>query len=85
MTMEARAYDLLVRLNLKKTIKQQAVDLFQSASVHKNAKKNDEAPSKIMALYREFRSKLIDFRMTANTLLTYKLNSMTMDSQIGVV
>lgn len=83
-TMEDRAYNLLVRLLLKKQIKQEAVDVLQSAFLHKNEYKKAKAKpnnqSKVLKFFRLFRSDMIKFRLTANKLTTHTLNSIKADN-----
>jgi len=69
---EERAYNLLMRLHKKGIMKERAVDVLQSAFIHRNVQKlHPGNEGKILSKFRKFRAALISFKEVAREVRSW--------------
>jgi len=69
---EERAYNLLMRLHKKGIMKERAVDVLQSAFIHRNVQKLYPGnEGKILSKFRKFRAALISFKEVAREVRSW--------------
>ena len=69
---EQRSYNLLIRLDIKRDLKKQAVAVLSAAYAHRNCKiRNPKNTELHLSFYRSFRAELIKFKSIATVVRSW--------------